>query len=170
MTYAPSLLVDRPLCGSTPPRLANAAAWTRLRAGHQQYRPVRSNAASEQLQIRFSPRGDCTLVHLVGELDVLTFDLIYTALHALLAQQKGPRLVLDLGQLTFADACGLRALRSASRSAAENGGWVRLACVSERMRRVLEIVDIANWLPVYDTVAAAIAGNATCPAPRSRNK
>jgi anti-anti-sigma factor len=165
MTYAPSLLMDRPLRGSTPPRLATAAAWTRLRAGHQQHPPARGDAASEQLQIHFSRRGDCTVVHLVGELDVLTFDLICTTLHALLAEQKGSRLVLDLGRLTFADACGLRALRSASRSAAENGGWVRLACVSERMRRVLEIVDIANWLPVYDTVAAAIAGNAACPGP-----
>jgi anti-sigma B factor antagonist len=162
MTYAPSLLLDRPLCGSTAPRLATAAAWARPSAGRHQLRPPRSIAASEQLQIRFSSRGDCTVVHLVGELDVLTFDLAYTALHALLAQQRGSRLVLDLGQLTFADACGLRALLSASRSAAECGGWVRLACVSERMRRVLEIVDITNCLPVYDTVAAAVTAIATC--------
>jgi anti-sigma B factor antagonist len=168
MTHAPSLLMDRPLCGSTAPRLATAAAWARPWAGRHQLHPAPSIAASEQLQIRFSSRGDCTVVHLVGELDVLTFDLAYTALRALLAQQKGSRLVLDLGQLTFADACGLRALLYASRNAAESGGWVRLACVSERMRRVLEIVDIANWLPVYDTVAAAIAGNAACPAPRQQ--
>ncbi len=165
MTYTPSLASDRPLYDSTAPRLATAAAWTRPWAGHQQYCSARSNAASEQLQIRSFPRGECTLVHLVGELDLLSFDLTYTTLHVLLAQQKGSRLVLDLGKLTFADACGLRALRSASRSAAENDGWVRLACVSDRMRRVLEIVDITNWLPVYDTVAAAITGNAMCPTP-----
>jgi anti-sigma B factor antagonist len=164
MTYTPSLLVDRPRYGNTAPLLA-AAAWTPLRAGHQPYQSARSNAASEQLQIRFSPCGDCTLVHLVGELDILTFDLTYTTLRVLLAQQKGSRLVLDLGKLTFADARGLRALRSVGQNAVENGGWVRLACVSERMRRILEIVDTTNCLPVYDTVAAAIDGNATCPAP-----
>jgi anti-sigma B factor antagonist len=164
MTYTPSLLMDRPFYSSTAPRLATAA-WTGLRAGHLQYRSARSNAVSEQLQIRFSPRGDCTLVHLVGELDILTFDLAYRTLLGLLAQQKGSRLVLDLSKLRFADARGLRALQSASINAAENGGWVRLACVGERMRRVLAIFDVANRLPAYDTVAAAIAGNATCPAP-----
>jgi len=158
MTYIPSILVDRPLYGSAAPHLATAQTWTRRRAGRQQHCPARSNVAGERLQIHFSSRGDCTMVQLIGELDVLTFDLTYTTLHVLLDQQKGARLVLDLGKLTFADASGLRALRSASRSAAENGGWVRLACVSERMRRVLAIVDIANWLPVYDTVAAATAG------------
>jgi anti-anti-sigma factor len=165
MTYASSLLVDRPLYGSTASRLATAAPRTRPWAEYQQHRPALSNAASEQLQVRFSPRGDCTLVHLVGELDILTFNLTYTTLHVLLAQQKDSRLVLDLSKLTFIDAYGLRALISASQSAAENGGWVRLTCVSEGVWKVLEIVDVANWLPVYDTVAAAIAGNPTCPAP-----
>lgn len=161
MTYITSLLVDRPLYSNTAPRRATDAVWTLLRAGHQQYHPARSNPAGEQLQIHSSSRGDCTLVHLVGELDVLTFDLTYTTLHALLAQQKGSRLVLDFGKLTFADARGLRALLCTSRDATENGGWVRVACVSERMRRVLDIVDTTNSLPVYDTVAAAIAGNAS---------
>jgi anti-anti-sigma factor len=165
MTHAPSLLMDRPLYGDTAPRLATATAWTALRTGHQQYCPVRTNPVSEPLQIHSSPCGDCTLVHLVGDLDLLTFDLTYMTLHILLAQQKGSRLVLDLSKLAFADACGLRALRTAGRNAAENGGWVRLACVSEPLRRVMKIVETTNWLPVYDTVAAAIADNATCPVP-----
>lgn len=165
MTYAPSLLMDRPLHGDIAPRLAPDAVWMRLQAGPQQYCSVLSNTVSEPLQIHSSPCGDCTLVHLVGDLDVLTFDLAYTTLHVLLAQQKGSRLVLDLGKLTFADARGLRALRTAGQNAAERGGWVRLACVSEPLRRVLKIVETTNWLPVYDTVAAAIADVATYPVP-----
>jgi len=164
MTYSPSLLVDRPRYGNTAPRLASAAAWTPLRAGHQQHQSTPSNAASEQLQIRFSPCDDYTLVHLVGELDILTFDYTYTTLRVLLAQQKGSRLVLDLSKLIFADARGLRALRRTGQNAADNGGWVRLVCVSERMRRVLKIVDTTNCLPVYDTVTAAVTDEATWPA------
>lgn len=160
MTYASSVLMDRPRYGNTAPRFATAAAWTPLPAGHQQYCLVRSKPAGEQLQIRSSSYGDCTLVQLVGELDVQTCDLTDTALHALLAKQKGSRLVLDLGKLTFADARGLRALLSAGGNAAKNGGWVRLAGVSEHLRRVLKIVDTTNCLPVYDTVAGAIADDA----------
>ena len=160
MTYASSLLMDRPRYGSIAPRLAAAVPWALLRAADQQHGPVRSNPAGEQLQIHSSAYGDCTLVQLIGELDVLTFDLAYNTLHALLAQQKGSRIVVDLGKLTFADARGLRALRFAGRNAAENGGWVRLACVSEPLRRVLAIVETTNSLPVYDTVAAAIADDA----------
>ncbi len=162
MTYTPSLSADRPRHGSAVPGLATPSAWPRPCAGRRQHcsAPL-SNAASEQLQIRSSPRGDCTLVQLVGELDLLTFDLTHATLHALLAQQKGSRLVLDLGKLTFTDARGTSALLSAGRSAAEKGGWVRLACVSNHVRRVLEIVHLTKSLPVYDTVAAAIAAPGT---------
>ena len=160
MTYASSLLMDRPRYGDTAPRLAAAVPWTLLRAADQQYCLVRSNPAGEQLQIHSSSYGDCTLVQLVGELDVQTCDLTDAALHVLLAKQKGSRLVLDLGKLAFADARGLRALLSAGENAAKNGGWVRLASVSEHLRRVLEIVDTTNCLPVYGTVAGAIADDA----------
>jgi len=157
MTYTPALSVNRPRYGIAAPRLAPAAARMRRCAGRQKYCSAVSNAASKQLQIRSSPHGDYTLVHLVGELDILTFDLTHVTLNALLAQQKGSRLVLDLGKLTFTDARGISAMLAACRSAAKNGGWVRLACVSNDVRRVLEIVHLTNSLPIYDTVAAAIA-------------
>jgi anti-anti-sigma factor len=163
MTYTTSLSVDRPRCGSTAPRLAAAAVRMRTRAGHHQYCSARSKAAIEQLQIRFAPHGDCTLVHLVGELDLATSDLTSTTLRSLLAQQEGSRLVLDLRKLTFADARGISALLSASQLAAENGGWVRLACVNNPLRRLLEIVHLTSSLPVYDTVAAAVTGDAVYP-------
>jgi anti-sigma B factor antagonist len=160
MTYSSSLLMDRPRYGNTEPSLADALPWTFLPTGDQQYRLVPSNPVGEPLQIHSASYGDCTLAQLVGELDVLTSGLAYTTLHVLLAEQKGSRLVLDLGNLTFADACGLRALFSAGENAAKNGGWVRLARVSEWMWRVLKIVDPTNGLPVYETVAGAIADDA----------
>lgn len=162
MIYAPSLLAERPRYGNVASPLATAAVWARL-AGHQQYCPVPTNPVGEPLRIRSSPCGDYTLVDLVGDLDILTSGRTETTLHVLLAQQKGSRLVLDLSELTFADARGLRALRTAGRNAAKNGGWVRLACVSEHLRQVLNITETTNWLPVYDTVAAAIGDGATCP-------
>lgn len=157
MTCTPSLSVSRPRHSIAAPRLAPAAVWTRRCAERQKYYSALSRLASEQLQICSSPLGDCTLVRLAGELDLLTFDLTHATLHALLAQQKESRLVLELSKLRFTDARGASAMLSASRSAAENGGWVRLACVSSGVRRVLEIVHLTNSLPIYDTVTAAIA-------------
>lgn len=110
------------------------------------------------LSISYSRRAGYTLVGLAGQMDVTTCDLLRRTLVRLLAQ-TGPRLVIDMGEVTFTDARGISPLVTAQRLAGESGGWVRLARVYGRVvRTVLDIGRLAAVLPAYATVADAAAG------------
>ena len=63
----------------------------------------------EQLNIHIEPRGDYTVVYLIGELDLATHDVTYDTLLDLVIQ-AGPHLVVDLAGVTFSDAYGISPL------------------------------------------------------------
>lgn len=108
-----------------------------------------------QLRIRSVQFGEYTMASLAGELDLVTFDRLRDALLELLDRQAVPRLVLDLADVTFADARGLSPLVRASCIATTRGGWVRLVRVSDRLQRILDAARLTQTLPTYDTVAEA---------------
>lgn len=116
-----------------------------------------------QLRIRSVQFGEYTMASLAGELDLVTFDRLHDALLELLAQQAVPRLVLDLADVTFADARGLSPLVRASCIAAALGGWVRLVRVSDRLQLILDMVGLTETVPTYDTVADAAVGAVRLP-------
>jgi anti-sigma B factor antagonist len=108
------------------------------------------------LSIRYSRRAGYTLVGLAGQMDVSTCDLLRRTLLRLLAH-TGSCLVIDMGEVTFTDARGISPLVTAHRLAGEGGGWVRLARVHGRVRKVLDIARLAAVLPAYPSVADAAA-------------
>jgi anti-anti-sigma factor len=163
MTYA-TLTAQRPRLNIPTPRHTSPAAVSlRPQAETTGQPPVRDCYYDEPLHIRISTRDDYTLVYLAGALDVATYDDIHGTLFGLLAT-AGPRLVLDVGGVTFTDAHGISPLVSASTAAARVGGWVRLARASDRLRWFLDTALYAKMLPTYDTVAAAAASAAQFPA------
>lgn len=108
----------------------------------------------EQLHIHITAHDEYTVVYFIGELDVATYDVIYGTLVSLLCE-AGPHLILDLGGVTFTDACGITPLLEASGLATRLGGWVRLVRIPARVRLVLDILHLTEKLSIYDTVSAA---------------
>jgi anti-sigma B factor antagonist len=103
----------------------------------------------------------CTVVTIGGELDVATAPQLRTHLDALVADGR-IRLVLDLAELDFLDASGVGVLvRTASR-ARTRGGWTRLVNVSSKVYRVLRITRLTDALPVYASMAQALADVLDC--------
>ena len=79
----------------------------------------------------------------------------------------GFRLVVDVTDVTFIDASGLGVLVFVAKTAARNGGWLRLVGASTMLRRMLGITSLGAVLPVYDTVrGAAVAPGNAVPRPR----
>jgi anti-sigma B factor antagonist len=157
MTHA-TLTAQRPRLSIPAPRHASpAVVGPRPQAaapGHLSLVAVAIADDGERLRIYTGTRENYTLVYFVGELDVFTYAAIHSTLLGVLAQ-AGPRLVLDLGEVTFADARGVSPLVTASNTADHDGGWVHLARVSAHIRKILGIVLLTDKLPIYDTVAAA---------------
>jgi anti-sigma B factor antagonist len=79
-------------------------------------------------------------------------------------------LVVDVTDLAFIDASGLRVLVSAAQQAVQCGGWLRLVGARDLLRRMLRIVRLTTVLPVYDTVQMALAANGLAAGQSTRRK
>lgn len=67
-----------------------------------------------------------------------------------------PRLVLDLGDLSFVDSSGLGALIAARISAHSRGSEMKLANLTKSLRDVLAITKLATVFDLYDSADAAV--------------
>src|SRR5436305_3864125 len=90
------------------------------------------------LRVRVRTQPGHTVVSLAGELDIADAETLAFQLSALISAGH-TRIVVDLTELAFCDAPGLRTLEKAARRAALRGGWVRLAGARAPMRRIIRI-------------------------------
>ncbi|MFF2364566.1 STAS domain-containing protein [Streptomyces sp. NPDC058122] len=63
--------------------------------------------------------------------------------------------VLDLGAVTFMDSSAINVLVAANRDAAAAAGQLRMAALSEPVRRVVEIVGLDTIIACYPTLPEA---------------
>jgi anti-anti-sigma factor len=74
------------------------------------------------------------------------------------AVAKGtPKVVVDLGKISFLNSTGLGALIAAHLSCQKNGGWLRVARTSKRINNLFLITRLNFVLDTYDTVEDALA-------------
>jgi anti-sigma B factor antagonist len=95
------------------------------------------------------------VVALHGDLDVVDADSAAAAVAAC-----GPRVIVDLSALEFADCYALGALLRVQQAARAAGGDVRLAAPRQLVLRVLDLPGLAGMFCVYPSVAAADASDA----------
>jgi anti-sigma B factor antagonist len=123
---------------------------------------------SQYLNMRMSHADGCVLAWLGGEIDVAEAAESRAFLLAALGAGR-PCLVVDVTDVTFIDASGLGVLVFVAKTAARDGGWLRLVGASPLLSRILRITRLGAVLPVYDTVraaTAAVAPGAAVPRPR----
>jgi anti-anti-sigma factor len=97
-----------------------------------------------------------TVVVLAGEVDATNSDELYGVLESVVAQQ--PRLlIVDMSELSFMDSTGLRMLLRSTRALDQQGGVLALAAPQLAVARVLQLTRADQLIPVYDSVADAIA-------------
>jgi anti-sigma B factor antagonist len=100
--------------------------------------------------------GGATVLEVCGELDVWSGTQLDDCLIKLAAVGR-VRVVLDAAGLTFCDAAGIRILIRGNVRAQAEDGWLRLARVHRRVRRVLAITKLTGVLPAFDSVGDAVA-------------
>jgi anti-sigma B factor antagonist len=94
------------------------------------------------------------VVRLAGELDLYNSDEVRETLAAV-AQQPPDRLVIELSEVSFLDSTMLGVLVEARQKLA--GRPIALAGAGEPIRRAVEVAGLAGHLPLYDSVADALA-------------
>ncbi|SEF15554.1 STAS domain-containing protein [Streptomyces sp. Ag109_O5-10] len=69
----------------------------------------------------------------------------------------GPRVVVDLSEVTFMDSSGVNALVAAHHATRAVRGWLRLAGAHGPVLRTVQLVGLDAVAPCHPTVAEAIA-------------
>jgi anti-sigma B factor antagonist len=117
------------------------------------------------LTLRERYEGSVSVLEVCGELDLWSGTQLDDCLIKLAAVGRG-RVVLDAVGLTFCDAAGIRILIRGDARARAREGWLRLARVDRRVRRVLAITELTGVLPAFDSVGDAVAGTLAAPGQR----
>jgi len=108
------------------------------------------------LVVRTERAGDRTVLTATGSIDYSSSDPLRVALESVLAGARHPHVVLDLHLVETVDSSGLALLIAADGWTRGRGGWLRLACTPEQVRRVIGSTNLDRRLQLYPTLAAAL--------------
>jgi anti-sigma B factor antagonist len=101
--------------------------------------------------------GGVPVVSVTGEIDVATAPALRQHLAAHEAEHESV-VVVDLTNVTFIDSTALGVLVGAYRRLGDVDSVLRLVVTEARILKVFEITDLMSVFPIFDTVAAAVAG------------
>jgi anti-sigma B factor antagonist len=94
------------------------------------------------------PKGKIT----IGEGDVLLREEITK----LLSEEK-KHLVLDLGGISYMDSAGVGELVSVYTSVKNRGGELKLACLTKKIKDLLQITQLMTIFDTYETTQEAVS-------------
>jgi anti-sigma B factor antagonist len=102
-----------------------------------------------------SVHGGVAVIALRGEIDLAVSPRLRELLQERV-EARCPALVLDMAGVEYIDSSGLATLVEYCRSAREFGGSFGLAGLRPRVRTILEIVRLHEFLPLHADVAEAV--------------
>ena len=103
-------------------------------------------------QIDAAPGADAYVVHVRGELDLADCPVLELALTKA-EESEADRILLDLEQLTFADASALDVLRRAGHRSTANGDRLRITRGSGQVARMFRLTALDRTLPFADATS-----------------
>lgn len=113
-------------------------------------------AGSADVTLESRPGRDCTVVRVVGTLDLATAPAMQACLQE--AIDGGARvIVLDLDGVGLIDSSALGALVAVHKELRQHEGRLCLAAVRPLVRRVFELTSVDRLVRIYDSVEAAEA-------------
>ena len=102
---------------------------------------------TEVLQIQSARSGSNHVVELAGELDLAGSANVSEELRRVEATDA-QEIVLDVSELTFIDAAGIRVLLEAEARSRSDGGRLRVTQPQREVERVLQLTGVDRALPL----------------------
>ena len=96
-----------------------------------------------------------TVVKVSGRVDSMTAPDLEKALQGLMDTNRN-QLVLDLQETDYMSSAGLRVLVASLKTAKKNGGNLRLAQLSTRVKEVLDLAGLTPVFEIYSDVVEAV--------------
>ncbi|MGW5439221.1 anti-sigma factor antagonist [Nocardia asteroides] len=128
---------------------------------HREFGPLPGEPAElcRRLQAELDLRADAAILHVHGEADAYTLVRWRAILdNAIAAAAPSGRLVVDLSSIQFIGCRPILDLAERAQQAAARG--VRIAMFNpfpSVVDRVITIAGLSAWLPIYSTLAQALA-------------
>lgn len=110
-----------------------------------------------EIQKRGNPPESRTVavVRLGGQLDAHTFPSLEKYLDALLSAAY-PMIILDVEGLQYISSAGIAVLLGFTQRTREADGDLRLCCLGENVRAVVDLLGFNKYIRMYDTVRGAV--------------
>ncbi len=113
--------------------------------------------ADQVVDLDVERRGDVVVVHIGGEVDMLTTPMVGSLISEQL-QGDLSTLVLDMSGVGFLGSSGLAALVTAREEAANRNVSLRLVSASHAVQRPLAATGLAELFDIYPDLDRALAG------------
>ena len=111
----------------------------------------------KRLRTRAAGHGPAVVVHVEGEIDFTTTDVLREAVRAAAEPVRPPRVVLDFEKVTFCDSSGLGALVAVWKAARAAGGDLVVARPPGICRRMLERTGLERHIAITPTLERALS-------------
>jgi anti-sigma B factor antagonist len=112
------------------------------------------------LKLDMAHVDDACVIRIEGELDIAGCPALELALQEA-RQSQAERILLDLQEVTFMDARGLRAILEASRRSTSNGNRVQIARGNGLLARLFRLTELDKVMPLTDYGLSPAIGGAT---------
>ena len=103
----------------------------------------------------WSAVGDCAVVRVAGQVDVVTAPAFDTELRHVITT-KLSKLVVDLRRVTSMETAGIQVLANAHDLAVEHGGWLRASGAGQWLADLIRATGLDRPLDHYPTLADAL--------------
>jgi anti-sigma B factor antagonist len=112
----------------------------------------------EEAWLSSQTRGDCMVIKIRGDLDIVTSPELDEYLSA--AETTHSRIILDLTDVDFLDTSALAVIVGHWKKAEAAGGTLALAGARYRYTKTLWITGLADKLTLYETVDEGVRAEA----------
>jgi anti-anti-sigma factor len=112
----------------------------------------------EEAWLSSQSRGDCIVITIRGDLDIVTSPQLDECLSA--AERTHTRFILDLTDVDFLDTSALAVIVGHWKKAEAAGGTLALAGARYRYTKTLWITGLADKLTLYETVDEGVLAQA----------
>jgi len=106
------------------------------------------------MELSANKNENSTVVVISGEIDAVTGPELVNYFKKQIASQKN--LIADFTNVEFISSAGLRALLLTIKETRRIGGDLRLACVHEKVHKVLKISGFISFMKIFSDVDDAI--------------
>jgi anti-sigma B factor antagonist len=105
--------------------------------------------------IEINQRKQVAVVCVTGSIDGTTAPALTAELHACVTSGN-VYLVADLSGVDYTSSVGLRTLLATMKETRQQGGDLRLSCVTPNVLKVLELSGFTSIMKLYDDVDSAV--------------